>query len=121
MTAIKPHTNVESNPVLQKQPNEIAKFILESRYIFNGWLAALILLLLTLIFNPYLNEVKYVITTAILFIYLWVMLLARLDQLATSIGIKSSAVYKTLFFPVIGTIVCYRNIMRIAINHSNSQ
>jgi hypothetical protein len=119
MTAFKSHKNTDSSPVLQKNPSEIAKFILDSSYLFNGWLVALTLLCLTLIFNLYIDGLQYLIATALLFLYLWFMLIAKLDQLASSIGIQSTAVYKTLLIPVIGTIVCYLNVVHLAMKLTN--
>lgn len=114
MTAFEPHIHAKSNPALQQSSLKTEKCLLDARYIFHAWLVAFLLLLLALIFNPYLHEVKYLVTIFILFSYFWFMLLAKLDQLAASLGIKSSVVYKTLLIPVIGTMVCYRNIMQLA-------
>ena len=119
MFAIKKHKNTDTSPVLKKPPYEIAKFILDSIYIFNGWLIALTLLCLTIIFNFYLDGLQYLIAAALLFVYLWFMLIAKLDQLASSIGIKSSAVYKSLLIPVIGTVVCYLKVIHLAIQLTN--
>jgi len=119
MTAIEKNKNTETNVEVQITPSEIAKSILNSSYIFNGWLVALTLLCLTLIFNLYLDGLKYLIAAALLFVYLWFMLIAKLDQLASSVGIKSSAVYKSLLIPVIGTIVCYLNVIHLAIQLTN--
>ncbi|MCF8192937.1 MAG: hypothetical protein K9J03_01915 [Candidatus Methylopumilus sp.] len=119
MTAIEKNKNTDKSAEVQKTPSEIAKFILDSSYIFNGWLIALTLLCLTLIFNFYLDGLKYLIAAALLFVYLWFMLIAKLDQLASSIGIKSSTVYKTQLIPVIGTIVCYLNVIHLAIQLTN--
>ena len=119
MFAIKKHKNTDTSPVLKKPPYEIAKFILDSSYIFNGWLIALTLLCLTIIFNFYLDGLQYLIAAALLFVYLWFMLIAKLDQLASSIGIKSSTVYKTQLIPVIGTVVCYLNVIHLAIQLTN--
>jgi hypothetical protein len=119
MTTIEKNKNIDASAELQITPSEIAKFILDSSYIFNGWLVTLTLLCLTLIFNLYLDGLQYFIAAALLFLYLWFMLIAKLDQLASSIGIQSSAVYKSLLIPVIGTIVCYLNVIHLAIQLTN--
>jgi hypothetical protein len=119
MTTIEKNKNIDASAELQITPSEIAKFILDSSYIFNGWLVTLTLLCLTLIFNLYLDGLQYFIAAALLFLYLWFMLVAKLDQLASSIGIQSSAVYKSLLIPVIGTIVCYLNVIHLAIQLTN--
>ena len=119
MTTIEKNKNIDASGEVQITPSEIAKFILDSSYIFNGWLVTLTLLCLTLIFNLYLDGLQYFIAAALLFLYLWFMLIAKLDQLASSIGIQSSAVYKSLLIPVIGTIVCYLNVIHLAIQLTN--
>ena len=119
MTTIEKNKNTVKSSEVQNTASEIAKFILDSSYIFNGWLVALTFLCLTLIFNLYLDGLRYLIAAALLFLYLWFMLIAKLDQLASSIGIKSSAVYKSLLIPVIGTIVCYLNVIHLAIQLTN--
>jgi hypothetical protein len=119
MTTIEKNKNIDASAEVQITPSEIAKFILDSSYIFNGWLVTLTLLCLTLIFNLYLDGLQYFIAAALLFLYLWFMLIAKLDQLASSIGIQSSAVYKSLLIPVIGTIVCYLNVIHLAIQLTN--
>jgi hypothetical protein len=119
MTTIEKNKNTVTSAEVQNTASQIAKFILDSSYIFNGWLIALTLLCLTLIFNLYLDGLQYLIAAALLFLYLWFMLIAKLDQLASSIGIKSSAVYKSLLIPVIGTIVCYLNVIHLAIQLTN--
>jgi len=119
MTTIEKNKNIDASAEMQNTPSEIAKFILDSSYIFNGWLVTLTLLCLTLIFNLYLDGLQYFIAAALLFLYLWFMLVAKLDQLASSIGIQSSAVYKSLLIPVIGTIVCYLNVIHLAIQLTN--
>jgi hypothetical protein len=119
MTTIEKNKNIDASAEMQNTPSEIAKFILDSSYIFNGWLVTLTLLCLTLIFNLYLDGLQYFIAAALLFLYLWFMLIAKLDQLASSIGIQSSAVYKSLLIPVIGTIVCYLNVIHLAIQLTN--
>ena len=119
MTTIEKNKNIDASAEVQITPSEIAKFILDSSYIFNGWLVTLTLLCLTLIFNLYLDGLQYFIAAALLFLYLWFMLVAKLDQLASSIGIKTSAVYKSLLIPVIGTIVCYLNVIHLAIQLTN--
>lgn len=119
MTTIEKNKNTVKSSEVQNTASEIAKFILDSSYIFNGWLVALTFLSLTLIFNLYLDGLRYLIAAALLFLYLWFMLITKLDQLASSIGIKSSAVYKSLLIPVIGTIVCYLNVIHLAIQLTN--
>jgi hypothetical protein len=119
MTTIEKNKNTVTSAEAQNTASEIAKFIFDSSYIFNGWLVALTFLCLTLIFNLYLDGLRYLIAAALLFLYLWFMLIAKLDQLASSIGIKSSAVYKSLLIPVIGTIVCYLNVIHLAIQLTN--
>jgi hypothetical protein len=119
MTTIEKNKNIDASAEMQNTPSEIAKFILDSSYIFNGWLVTLTLLCLTLIFNLYLDGLQYFIAAALLFLYLWFILIAKLDQLASSIGIQSSAVYKSLLIPVIGTIVCYLNVIHLAIQLTN--
>jgi hypothetical protein len=119
MTTIEKNKNIDASAEMQNTPSEIAKFILDSSYIFNGWLVTLTLLCLTLIFNLYLDGLQYFIAAALLFLYLWFMLVAKLDQLASSIGIQSSAVYKSLLIPVIGTIVCYLNVIHLAMKLTN--
>ena len=119
MTTIEKNKNTVTSAEVQNTASQIAKFILDSSYIFNGWLIALTLLCLTLIFNLYLDGLQYLIAAALLFLYLWFMLIAKLDQLASSIGIKTSAVYKSLLIPVIGTVVCYLNVIHLAIQLTN--
>ena len=119
MTTIEKNKNTVTSAEVQNTASQIAKFILDSSYIFNVWLIALTLLCLTLIFNLYLDGLQYLIAAALLFLYLWFMLIAKLDQLASSIGIKTSAVYKSLLIPVIGTVVCYLNVIHLAIQLTN--
>lgn len=106
---------------LSKYSPDIAVLISDCKSMFHLWVASLILLLMALIFNQLLNEMKYVITASILFIYLWLMLHAKLDQLASSISANpKNLAFKTLLIPVIGTWRSYHSIMHLASIHMSN-
>ena len=73
-------------------------------------------MLLIMMFHRYIDVQIYVVITTFLFIYLWVLLLAKLDQLASRIEkIPHNLVYKSLLIPVLGTFVSYHFIQHHAV------
>lgn len=107
----------ESNSglAIKKQKTDLEKLIEESRNYFHLWLANLVFMLLIMILHRHINALIYVVIATFLFIYLWVLLLAKLDQLASKIEkISHNLVYKTLLIPVLGTFACYHFIQHHA-------
>jgi Ca2+/Na+ antiporter len=108
----------ESNlgPAIKKQKNDLAELIKDSRNYFHLWFANLVFMLLIMMFHRYIDVQIYVVITTFLFIYLWVLLLAKLDQLASRIEkIPHNLVYKSLLIPVLGTFVSYHFIQHHAV------
>jgi len=68
-----------------------------------------------MIINKYHHALMYVAIATFLFFYLWALLLARLDQLATGIGKSpNKLVYATLLIPILGTFASYYYIQHLA-------
>jgi len=64
---------------------------------------------------------SFVPIAVFLVLYVWIYMLAKLDQLAGALGKSPSLwVYGTLVLPVIGTIMGYYVISRIAVQKSES-
>ena len=100
---------------IKKQKTDLEVLIEDSRNYFYLWFANLVFMLLIMMFHQYIDVQIYVVITTFLFIYLWVLLLAKLDQLASRIEkIPHNLVYKTLLLPVLGTFVSYHFIQHHA-------
>lgn len=100
---------------IKKQKTDLEVLIEDSRNYFYLWFANLVFMLLIMMFHRYIDVQIYVVITTFLFIYLWVLLLAKLDQLASRIEkIPHNLVYKTLLIPVLGTFASYHFIQHHA-------
>ena len=90
---------------------DLELLINDSRNIYYLWFTSLVLMLSMMILHQHINVLIFVVITTFLFIYLWVLLLAKLDQLACRImKISHNLVYLTLLIPVLGTLSCYHFI-----------
>ena len=115
MASLTPDPKTSSSTTAKKQATDLEDLIRDSRHIFYFWVTALILMLAMMLLHSHFNVLTYLAITVFLFIYLWVLLLASLDKLASSIeGIPHNLVYKTLFIPVLGTWSSYHFILRHA-------
>ncbi|MFM2435792.1 MAG: hypothetical protein RL063_1773, partial [Pseudomonadota bacterium] len=65
----------------QQQP-DLKALTNDSRHIFYVWLTVLIVMLSMMILHRHINMLVFIEIATFLFIYLWVLLIARLDQLA---------------------------------------
>jgi hypothetical protein len=83
----------------------------DSRHIFYLWLTVLIIMLSMMILHRHINMLVFIEIATFLFIYLWVLLIARLDQLANSINLTpNNLAFLGILIPVLGTFACYHFI-----------
>ncbi len=115
MVSEKSFPELNSGPAIKRQKTDIEELIEDSRNYFYLWFANLVFMLLMMILHRYINVLIYVVITTFLFIYIWILLLAKLDQLASRIEkIPHNLVYKALLIPVLGTFASYHFIQHHA-------
>ena len=111
MVSEKSFPELNSGPAIKSQKTHLEELIEDSRSFFYLWFSNLVFTLLMMILHRYINVLIYVVITTFLFIYLWALLLAKPDQLASRIEkIPHNLVYKTLLIPVLGTFASYHFI-----------
>ena len=100
--------------IIPKNPAAAEQLYLSTTYLFMGWLFSLSLMLASVIFYHFYHQSSLLIVTGVLFFYVWIFLISKLDELASQINNRlSKLVYFGLLLPVIGTVLSYLKISKL--------
>jgi uncharacterized membrane protein YhdT len=95
-------------------------YLRDIRFIYGLWLIALILVVALGVVSKFINLFPGLLVATFIFIYVWVLLVVRMDQLATMIGKPSWLGYASFALPVVGTIWVYSYLINSALEfHKN--
>lgn len=81
-------------------------------YIF--WLFLFCLVTASAIFNHFFHQSSLLIVTSVLFFYVWIFLISKLDKICVLCDqSQSKFIYLRLLIPVIGTIISFYKVSEI--------
>jgi hypothetical protein len=101
----------DNQPSKKMSFSELNSCLNETSNIFLLWLASFILVIVSGLISHFLHLNSFIIASTVVFIYLWIFLTSRLDQLAIEVNYQPKSIaYLSILFPVIGTIICFQKI-----------
>jgi hypothetical protein len=108
LTDISEEAHLEKAPV---NPEHLKALLKETSNLFLIWCCCISFMGATALIYYFYHSVTPIIIGSVAFVYVWIFLIAKLDELAIAIRHTPKQIaYLSLFIPIIGTIFCYQKI-----------
>lgn len=99
---------IEGAPI---NPEQVRTLLKDTHHLFLIWCCSISFMGATAMIYFFYQSMTPIIIGGVGFFYVWIFLIAKLDELAIAIRHAPKQIaYLSLFIPVIGTIICYQKI-----------
>lgn len=97
------------------KPERVSALLKETRDLFLIWYCCITFIFASALIDFFYHKTTPIIIASVCFVYVWIFLIAKMDQLAIAIRHTPKQIaYLSLLLPIIGTIICYQKIDRAA-------
>ena len=112
ITDISEEAQLETTPV---NPEHLKALLKETNHLFLIWCCCISFMGATALIYYVYQSITPVIIGTVGFAYIWIFLIAKLDELAIAVRYQHKQIaYLSLLIPVIGTIICYQKLDGLA-------